>query len=222
MVLKAVLRDLIGGRGEAHGGEPASSQSDGPVVLNVGGNTKEIPIPAHYGGWRHLLLDIDPKAAPDIVCDARELAKLAARSFDAVYCAHNLEHYYRHEAMSVLGGFRHVLKDDGFAEICVPDMKAVMERVVANGIDLEDVLYVSPGGPILVRDVIYGWSKQIEQSGNDFFAHKNGFTASSLGAILRSAGFAAVFVGERKEQFEICAFAFKAEPTAQQRALIGM
>jgi hypothetical protein len=30
-------------------------------VLNVGGNSKLIPIPSHYAGWEHLLPDIDPR-----------------------------------------------------------------------------------------------------------------------------------------------------------------
>ena len=28
-------------------------------VLNVGGGSKEIPIPEHYEGWEHVLLDLD-------------------------------------------------------------------------------------------------------------------------------------------------------------------
>jgi len=97
-------------------------------VLNVGGNSKEIPIPPHYNGWNHLLLDIDPKGKPDVVCDARELTTLAANRYDAIYCSHNLEHYHQHELPKVLGGFLHLLKDDGFAEIHVPDMQAFCSR----------------------------------------------------------------------------------------------
>ena len=218
MVLRAVLRDLMSGRKQ----ETAAGVDPRPIVLNVGGSSKQIPIPAHYSGWQHWLLDIDPKGQPDVVCDARELMTLPPARFDAVYCSHNLEHYYRHDAKRVLAGFLHVLKPDGFTEIRVPDIKAVMERVVESGMDLEDVLYVAPAGPILVRDVIYGWSKEIERSGRDFFAHKTGFTPASLRGIVQDAGFASVFVAERREQFEVCALAFKGEPTAAQRALLGV
>ena len=62
-------------------------------VLNVGGASKAIPIPQHYAGWEHVLLDVDPNQEPDIVCDARELVELPAGGFDAIYCSHNLEHY---------------------------------------------------------------------------------------------------------------------------------
>ncbi|HET9736059.1 MAG TPA: hypothetical protein VFP62_12375, partial [Burkholderiales bacterium] len=65
-------------------------------LLNVGGNTKDIPLPENYRGWENVLLDIDARGNPDVLCDARELTKLAGATYDAVYCSHNLEHYYRH------------------------------------------------------------------------------------------------------------------------------
>jgi predicted SAM-dependent methyltransferase len=91
-------------------------------VLNVGGNSKAIALPPVYQGWENVLLDIDPKGQPDVLCDARELAGLAGGEYDAVYCSHNLEHYHRHDVPKVLAGFRHVLKAEGFAHIRVPDM----------------------------------------------------------------------------------------------------
>ena len=32
-------------------------------MLNVGGGSKKIPIPQHYAGWDHVLLDINPALA---------------------------------------------------------------------------------------------------------------------------------------------------------------
>ena len=90
-------------------------------VLNVGGGSKQIQLPFAYDGFEHVLLDIDPRGSPDIVCDARNLTTLDAGQFDAVYCSHNLEHYYRHDVQKVLTGFLHVLKDNGFVHIQVPD-----------------------------------------------------------------------------------------------------
>lgn len=191
-------------------------------VLNVGGNSKLIPIPAHYAGWDHVLLDIDPKGNPDVVCDARELQTLKANQFDAIYCSHNLEHYYRHDGVKVLRGFMHVLKPDGFAEIKVPDITAVMRNVVATGCDLEDTLYVSPSGPIAVNDVLYGWGKKIEESGQDFFAHKTGFSPKSLTRVLNAAGFGTVYIHAREEAFEIASLAFKTRPTEAHRKLLGL
>lgn len=190
-------------------------------VLNVGGNDKAIPIPAHYDGWEHLLLDIQQGPGVDLVHDARRLSELRAGAFDAVYCSHNLEHYYPHEVPLVLDGFRHVLKNDGFAEIRVPDIAAVMRHAVAHDMELDDVLYESPAGPISVHDVIYGYGREIESSGEDYFAHKRGFTHKSLQSALQRAGFPAVWLTE-PQNFEIGALAFKQPPSAEQRESFGL
>lgn len=189
-------------------------------VLNVGGNSKEIPLPPQYAEFEHLLLDIDPKGSPDIVCDARKLTTLDAAQFDAVYCSHNLEHYYRHDVREVLAGFLHVLKDGGFAHIRVPDIHEVMQTTIERGLDIDDVLYQSPAGPIMVADVLYGYSVEIERSGHDFFAHKIGFTQKSLLKVLQQAGFAKIFSGVGN--LEITAIAFKGVPDPSACALFNL
>jgi len=189
-------------------------------VLNVGGNSKAIPLPPQYAEFEHLLLDIDPTGAPDIVCDARKLDTLGAAQFDAIYCSHNLEHYYRHDVPGVLTGFLHVLKDGGFAQIKVPDIRAVMNSCVERNLDIDDTLYESALGPIMVLDVIYGYAKQIAQSGHDFFAHKTGFTQKSLLKALLAAGFTKIYssVGAH----EVNAIAFKGEPDEATRLLMNL
>lgn len=186
-------------------------------VLNVGGNSKDIPIPAEYNGWEHLLLDIDPRGKPDICCDARTLDTLDAGQFDAIYCSHNLEHYYRHDVFKVLRGFKHVLKDDGFAHIRVPDMMEVMKQTIDRGLDIDDVLYQSAAGPIAVRDVMYGWGAKIEQSGEEFFAHKTGFSKKSLNFVLATSGFPTTF--SFCDNLEVTALAFKGAPSDYAKLL---
>lgn len=190
-------------------------------VLNVGGNDKAIPIPLHYDGWEHVLLDIQPAPGVDLVHDARRLAELRAATFDAVYCSHNLEHYYPHEVPLVLAGFHHVLKSEGFVDVRVPDIAAVMRHAIARDMELDDVLYESSAGPISVHDVIYGYGREIEASGEDYFAHKRGFTHKSLLAALQQAGFPAVWLTE-PEPFAVGALAFKQQPTAEQRHKFGL
>ena len=73
-------------------------------ALNVGGNSKEIPLPPEYLDFEHRLLDIDPLCNPDIILDARRLTELPSGQFDAIYCSHNLEHYFRHDVPKVLAG----------------------------------------------------------------------------------------------------------------------
>ncbi|TRU30640.1 MAG: class I SAM-dependent methyltransferase [Microcystis aeruginosa Ma_QC_B_20070730_S2] len=189
-------------------------------VLNVGGNSKAIPLPPQYSEFEHLLLDIDPKGSPDIVCDARNLTTLESGQFDAVYCSHNLEHYYRHDVQRVLAGFLHVLKDGGFAHIRVPDIQELMRITIDRGLDIDDVLYQSPAGPIMVLDVLYGYSVEIERSKKDFFAHKTGFTHKSLLKALQKAGFSKIYSAARN--LEVSALAFKVAPDHATRVLFNL
>jgi SAM-dependent methyltransferase len=189
-------------------------------VLNVGGNNKAIPLPPQYAEFEHVLLDIDPKGSPDIVCDARKLTALEGGQFDAVYCSHNLEHYYRHDVPKVLGGFLHVLKDGGLAQIRVPDIAEVMRVTIERGLDIDDVLYESPAGPIMVLDVLYGYSVEIERSEQEFFAHKTGFTKKSLLTALNRAGFLKTYSMAR--DLEINALAFKGMPDPIIRTLFNL
>lgn len=189
-------------------------------VLNVGGNSKLIPLPPQYAGWDHVLLDIDPTGKPDVVCDARKLETLEAAQFDAIYCSHNLEHYYRHDVQKVLAGFLHVLKQGGFAQIRVPDINAVMRATIERGLDIDDVLYQASAGPIMVLDVLYGWSRQIEESGQEFFAHKTGFTQKSLLTALQKAGFSKTYSGTGN--LEVNAIAFRGEPDQATRELFKL
>lgn len=198
-------------------------------MLNVGGGAKSYPISAHYSGWRHDLLDIDPACNPDILMDARSLATLPGGTYDAVYCSHNLEHYHRHDAIKVVQGFIHVLKPDGFVEIHVPDVQMVMRHAIANNLDIDDVLYVARAGPILVRDVIYGYHVEIERSNNDFYGHRTGFSPKSLQAFLFSLGFAAGNVSSppfrpdpTHHAFAMQALMFKQLPTPEQTKLLGL
>ena len=189
-------------------------------VLNVGGGSKSIPLPSEYGGFAHVLLDIDPQGAPDIVLDGRRLGELAPGQFDAIYCSHNLEHYFRHDVPKVLAGFFHVLKPGGFAQIRVPDLTELMRRVVQGKLDLEETLYVSPAGPIAPLDVIYGFGRQIETSGVDFFAHKTGFSDQSLSRAVERAGFSPNFA--RVADLEINLLAFKGPADPDHLRLFGL
>jgi len=190
------------------------------AVLNVGGNNKDIEIPGCFRDWRHDLLDIDPLGNPDVLCDARELWRMTPRQYDAIYCSHNLEHYYFHDVPKVLKGFRLVLKKSGFVYIQVPDLFEVMKVVVDKGLGLDDELYGTSGGPILVLDVLYGHHQLLEQLGTDFLAHKTGFTEKSLKKSLVENGFKYVFTSVGN--FEVTALAFIDKPTQWQTELLSI
>jgi hypothetical protein len=67
---------------------------------------------------------------------------------------------------------------------------------------------------------MYGLGVEIEESGNDFFAHKTGFTQKSLPAMLVRCGFPHVYSGGA--ELEILAFAFKAQPGEFARKLLHL
>jgi hypothetical protein len=191
-------------------------------LLNVGGGNKGIPIPAEYSGWEHVLLDIAPGPDVDLVLDARGLASIEAEQFDGIYCSHNLEHYFRHDGARVLAGFVHVLRSDGYAYIRVPDMSSLFRKMVSEDLDIDDTVYTPDSIPISFHDIVYGWGRQIESSGVDFYAHKSGYTAKALKSALEQAGFGTVYVAAFEADFELKALAFKTQPTEAQRAALGL
>lgn len=165
------------------------------IVLNVGGGpTRQLP--SNYDGWTQWLLDIDPSVKPDICIDAKELKTLESGQFDAVYCSHNLEHFYANEVPAVLSGFLHVLKIGGSVEIAVPNLRNLFESLLTRNLDINDVWYRAGDAPITFHDVLYGWGAQIEM-GNTFYAHKCGFTRLSLIDALQKAGFENITVAEQ-------------------------
>jgi hypothetical protein len=180
-------------------------------VLNVGGGDKTVAIPPHFDDWKKTLLDVNPAA--DIVCDARQLRDFVpAQSHDAVYCSHNLEHYYQHEVPGMLASFAHVLKPGGFAEIRVPDIGALIGHLAQNKIDINTAVYDSPAGPITAHDMFYGFGAEIRQSGKHYYAHKTGFSRESLSAALFGNGFPVLCFAPPLSEWELHVFAFKQQP----------
>lgn len=192
-----------------------------PRFLNVGGGSKHVWLPDYLEGFEHCLLDIDPRGKPDILCDARELVTQTPDQFDAIYCSHNLEHYYAHDVQNVLRGFLHVLKPGGFVEIRVPDIGALFAEVMERNLDIDDVVYTSGRGPVRVLDMLYGFGPEIESSGQDFYAHKTGFTQKSLTRALEAAGFG-MRITRRGRGRELLMYGFTPKPTAFQIDLLGL
>lgn len=187
-------------------------------VLNVGGGASR-DLPSTYKGWSQDLLDIDPAVKPDIVCDAMKMRDLPSAKYDAVFCSHNLEHFYRHQVPQVLEGFDHVLKRTGFVQIAVPDIMALFTSVIEGSKDIDDVWYTSSGGPITFHDVVYGWGKAVSR-GNLYYCHKTGFSEKTLTKALKSARFTSVFTAS--DGCSLHAFAFKVKPTKARLQSLGL
>jgi hypothetical protein len=189
-------------------------------LLNVGGHSRFIPLPAAYDQFEHILLDLDPDAGADIVLDAKDLTSLEPQQFDAVYCSHNLERVRQHEVLVVLAGFRHVLKPGGLAHIIVPDLQELMLACVQQGIDLDGLLYESPMGPITPLDVLYGHSGMIRQSGQDFYTHRTGFSRSTLANVVEVSGFGPMFC--QQGNLELNLITFNGDPDPELAALFDL
>jgi len=223
-MLGRLLRNLSGPVKPAAG--PAAPASDKPVesrvFLNVGGGDRNIPVPPHFAGWRHELLDIAARTGVDVVCDARALDTFTAGRYDAIYCSHNLEHYYRHEVPHVLRGFVHVLKPGGFAEIRVPDIGALLRQLGERGADLDDPAYESPSGPVSAHDMLWGYGPELERSGENHYAHKCGFTRATLTRLLGNAGFGQLYFLLPLSALELHVAAFLRPPKPAQLVLLGV
>lgn len=178
------------------------------TVLHVGcgvADPGKLP-PAFFasGEWQEIRLDIDPGVAPDIIASITDMAAVADGSVDAVWSAHNLEHLFAHEVPLALAEFRRVLRSGGFALVTMPDLQRAAELVAQDRLDAP--AYLSPAGPIAPLDMLFGHGAAIA-AGNHFMAHRTGFTARTLEAALRNAGFASVRV-MRDEAFALWGTAF--------------
>ena len=154
--------------------------------------------------WRELRLDIDSRVKPDIVCSIIAMTPVPDASVDAVWSSHNLEHLHRHEVPLALSEFIRVLRPRGVLLTTLPDLQKVAELVSGDG--LEDEAYVSPSGPITPLDMIFGHTASLAQ-GDRYMAHKTGFTAKTLNALLVAAGFEDVVL--QRSGFDLWARAHK-------------
>ncbi|MGD0430343.1 MAG: methyltransferase domain-containing protein [Acetobacteraceae bacterium] len=166
-------------------------------------------------GWREIRLDIDPEVHPDFVASMTDMTIIPDNEIDAVYSSHNIEHLYPHDVPLALREMLRVLKPTGFALIKLPDLQEVA-RHVAEG-KLEDPLYLSSVGPIAPLDIMYGHRPSLA-GGNEFMAHRTGFTGETLAAALIRAGFAAVMVQRDLLAFCLIAIAFRSRPDEDEVA----
>ncbi len=165
--------------------------------------------------WKEIRFDIDENVNPDIVGTLTDMKLVKTGSVDAVYSSHNIEHIYPHEVRIALKEFYRVLKDDGIVVITCPDLQAVCELVAKD--KLLEPFYESPAGQISPIDVLYGHRTLIAQ-GNEYMAHKGGFTYSALNASFFEVGFKARYGGRFQERGEYNLFlvAFKQKKSEEE------
>jgi len=143
--------------------------------------------------WKEIRFDIDKNVKPDLEGTLTDMSLVETGSVDAVYSAHNIDHIYPHEVRIALKEFYRVLKDDGIVVITCPDLQSICEAVVNDKL-LEPLYESEEGHPISPIDILYGWRMSIAQ-GNEYMAHKGGFTYTALNASFFEAGFKARYGG---------------------------
>lgn len=162
-------------------------------VLHVGcGENRLEHLPALFqdGSWVETRVDINPDVKPDICCNMLDMRQIPGDSHDALFSSHNLEHLYSHEVPRALAEFRRVLKPGALLILNLPNLQKVAAAVAEDG-DLEKTLYMSPAGPITPLDIFFGHRASLAQ-GNDYMAHKTGFSSHSIKNLLENAGFSKV------------------------------
>ena len=168
--------------------------------------------------WKEIRFDIDKNVNPDIVGTLIDMKLVKTNSVDAIYSAHNIEHVFPHEVPIVLKEFHRVLKDDGIVVLKCPDLQSVCEAVVND--KLLEPLYESPAGPISPIDILYGYRKAIAQ-GNEYMAHKGGFTYSVLKSAFEEAGFKLHYGGKFLSVYELFIVSFKQNISEEEAINIG-
>jgi SAM-dependent methyltransferase len=168
--------------------------------------------------WKEIRFDIDEKVNPDIVGTLLDMSAVEAGSVDAIYSAHNIEHVFPHEVPIVLREFHRVLKDDGMVVLVCPDLQSVCEAVVDD--KLLQPLYESPAGPISPIDILYGHRPAIAR-GNEYMAHKGGFTYSVLNDAFIEAGFKMNYGGRNPDRWELFIISFKQEKLQEEINIIA-
>jgi SAM-dependent methyltransferase len=155
--------------------------------------------------WREVTVDIDPRVKPDIVDALPGLELIPDATFDAVFSSHTLEHLYQHDVRAAAASFKRVLKPGGFVIAVTPDLQSISHHLSVG--ELDTPLYDTPVGPVTPLDILFG-HRAFTASGNDFMAHRTGFTRFSITRIFREAGYAASASVCRDYRFDLVTMAF--------------
>jgi len=153
--------------------------------------------------WKEIRFDIDESVNPDIVGTLTDMKSVETGSVDAVYSSHNIEHLFPHEVPIALREFYRVLKEDGMVSISCPDLQSLGEAIAQDR--LLETLYEAPIGPVTAFDILYGHRKATLE-GNEYMAHKGGFTYSTLYKSFKEVGFQAMAGGRKGYNIYLVAF----------------
>ena len=168
--------------------------------------------------WKEIRFDIDKEVKPDILGTLTDMKLVETNSVDAIYSSHNIEHVFPHEVPIVLKEFYRVLKEDGMVVLRCPDLQSACAAIVDD--KLLEPLYEASGFKIAPIDLLYGWRESLAL-GNEYMAHKCGFTYSVLNSLFLEAGFKINYGGRNPDVFELFIVSFKQEKTEVEAESLG-
>lgn len=155
--------------------------------------------------WEEITLDIDERNNPDIIASMDDLSDVASNSFDAIYSSHNIEHLFYHQALTAIKEFYRILKPTGYIYVLCPDIISACEALIEKGPN-EPLYKTLNNSYVAAADIIYGWRGPIEQ-GNEFMAHKFGYSEKTLISAFQHGGFSNIVSSVKKQRYEICLLA---------------
>lgn len=146
--------------------------------------------------WHETRFDIAPEAKPDIMAPLADLSAFSDAEFHAIWAHYSLDRLYAGEVPGVLKELARIMKPGGILIVALSDVQKCAEYV-AKG-NLEGEIFKSTVGPVSALDIIYGHGALLAKN-REIFAKNTGFTARTLAAKLKEAGFAAIKV--KRENF---------------------
>ena len=174
--------------------------------VGCGYRTKKDTLKYYDDEWKETRVDINKNVKPDILGSMKDLSNVQDNYYDSVFSSHSIEHVYAHEVGDVLKQFNRVLNINGFLVITCPELKSICKLVLED--KLLDIAYESAAGPISPIDMIWGHRVPIKK-GNEFMAHKCGFTLKTLMKACTNANFKSVAGIERPKLFDLWVVAQK-------------
>ena len=174
--------------------------------VGCGYRTKKDTLKYYNDEWKETRVDINKNVNPDILGSMKDLSNVQNNYYDSVFSSHSIEHVYAHEVDGVLKEFHRVLNMNGLLVITCPELKSICKLVLED--KLLDIAYESAAGPISPIDMIWGHRVPIKK-GNEFMAHKCGFTLKTLMDVCTNANFKSVAGIERPKLFDLWVVAQK-------------
>ena len=174
--------------------------------VGCGYRTKKDTLKYYDDEWKETRVDINKNVKPDILGSMKDLSNVQDNYYDSVFSSHSIEHVYAHEVGDVLKQFNRVLNINGFLVITCPELKSICKLVLED--KLLGIAYESAAGPISPIDMIWGHRVPIKK-GNEFMAHKCGFTLKTLMKACTNANFKSVAGIERPKLFDLWVVAQK-------------